>query len=217
MQQLEMKKRVVTLAIAGLAAATAIAWAPVQTSKTGPNTAIKLVVAPEGNTARYRVREQLVGVDLPNDAVGETNNVTGAIAFDAKGNLVVGESKIIVNVTDLKSDKARRDGYVKNRLLSTSEYPTVEFVPTQVRGVKFPLPKSGKQQIELTGNLTVRGVTRVTTWRGDISFDNGKVVGRIATTFTFDEFNMTKPKVPVVLSVEDSIKLEYDFTLLPAP
>ena len=31
--------------------------------------ALTLVVAPTGNTARSRVREQLVGVNLPNDAI----------------------------------------------------------------------------------------------------------------------------------------------------
>jgi len=30
-------------------------------------------LAPAGNEARYRVREQLAGVDLPNDAVGVTS------------------------------------------------------------------------------------------------------------------------------------------------
>ncbi|MGH7554390.1 MAG: hypothetical protein ACREMQ_15400, partial [Longimicrobiales bacterium] len=41
---------------------------------TAPNSArrIRLVTAPEGNEARYRVNEQLVGIDLPSDAVGTT-------------------------------------------------------------------------------------------------------------------------------------------------
>jgi hypothetical protein len=53
---------------------------------------LQLVVAPAGNEARYRIREQLVGVDLPNDAIGVTSDVTGGIAFDAAGNLVPGSS-----------------------------------------------------------------------------------------------------------------------------
>ena len=39
---------------------------------------LELVVAPDGNEVRYRVREQLVGLDLPNDAVGATSDVTGS-------------------------------------------------------------------------------------------------------------------------------------------
>src|SRR6188508_2154895 len=66
---------------------------------------LQLVVAPDGNEVRYRVREQLVGLDLPNDAVGATSDVTGGIAFDAKGNLVPASSRFVVDVATLKSDK----------------------------------------------------------------------------------------------------------------
>jgi polyisoprenoid-binding protein YceI len=176
----------------------------------------RLVIAPQGNEARYRVQEQLVGVNLPNDAVGKTSDISGVIAFDAKGNVIAAESKFVVNVTGLKSDKDRRDGYVQRRLLETDKHPAVTLVPTAVRGLTFPLPTSGKRTFELVGNLTVRGVTRATTWRGEATFEQGQIRGQTATVFTFAEFEMSKPRVPVVLSVEDTIKLEYDFTLIPA-
>jgi hypothetical protein len=44
--------------------------------------ALRFVVAPSGDEVRYRVREQLVGVDLPNDAVGETAELFWSIALD---------------------------------------------------------------------------------------------------------------------------------------
>src|SRR2546426_2033775 len=46
-----------------------------------PGAALRLVLAPAGNAARYRVRERLVGHDFPNDAVGETKSLSGAILF----------------------------------------------------------------------------------------------------------------------------------------
>ena len=191
----------------------AVVSTAVQPPRTTGAVAVKLTVAPQGNEARYRIREQLFGVDFPNDAVGVTNNITGAIALDAKGNVVPAESKIVVDVTGLKSDKDRRDGYVQRNTLQTTQYPTVVLVPTAVKGVKLPLPKIGTVNFELTGDLTVRGVTKPTTWRGQAKFENGKVTGNVATTFTFADFQMEKPKVRSVLSVEDDIKLEYDFTV----
>ena len=185
----------------------------VQTSPTTGAAAVKLTVAPQGNEARYRIREQLLGVDFPNDAVGATSNITGSVAFDAKGNVVPTESKIVVDVTGLKSDKDRRDGYVQRNTLQTAQHPTVVLVPTSVKGVKLPLPKSGTLDFELTGDLTVRGVTRPTIWRGQAKFENGKVTGNVTTTFTFADFQMEKPKVRSVLSVEDDIKLEYQYEL----
>ena len=60
-----------------------------------------LVVAADGNAARYRVREQLAGIDLPNDAVGETKDVSGSIGFDKSGNVIPEASRISVKVDSL--------------------------------------------------------------------------------------------------------------------
>ena len=176
---------------------------------------LQLVVSPEGNEARYRIREQLVGVDLPNDAVGATSDVSGGLAFDASGKLVPASSKFVVNVGTLKSDKDRRDGYVRNRVLETSQFPTVELTPTAISGLTLPMPTSGTRTFQLVGNLTVHGVTKPTTWSVNASFDKGRVNGTAETSFLFSDFALNQPRVPVVLSVADSIKLEYTFSLVP--
>jgi polyisoprenoid-binding protein YceI len=176
---------------------------------------LQLVVAPDGNEVRYRVREQLVGVDMPNDAVGVTSDVSGGIAFDASGKLVPASSKFVVKVSTLRSDRDRRDGYVRGRILETSQFPTVELAPTALQGLRLPTPTSGSKTFQVVGNLTVHGVTKPTTWTVDAKFDDGRVTGTAATTFLFSDFGLTQPRVPVVLSVADSIKLEYTFALVP--
>lgn len=176
---------------------------------------LRYVLAPEGNEARYFVREQLAGVNFPNDAIGVTKSMTGAIVVDGAGHIVPGDSKIVVNVTELKSDRDRRDGYVQRRTLETEKFPTVELVPREIRGLPSPLPDSGRASFDLLGDLTIKGVTRPTTWRVNASFRGKEIRGSASTGFTFDDFQMTKPSVSVVLSVADSIHLEYDFTLMP--
>jgi polyisoprenoid-binding protein YceI len=174
----------------------------------------RFVTAPEGNAARYRIREQLVGLDLPNDAVGETKAVTGAISADKSGKIISAESKFTVDVTNLVSDKDRRDGFVRRRVLQTEQYPTVTLVPTSISGLSLPLPASGSKTFELTGDLTVRGVTRPTTWKVTAQFAPTGMIGKAATSFTFKDFSIDQPRVPVVLSVADTIKLELDFSLV---
>jgi polyisoprenoid-binding protein YceI len=176
--------------------------------------ALRLVLASEGSSARYRVREQLMGHDFPNDAVGETKSLTGAIAFDANGKVIRDESKFTLDAGTFVSDQNRRDGYVRNRLLESEDYPTISLVPTEIRGVKLPLPKSGTAQIQMLGDLTVHGVTRPTTWNGTVQFNNAGVTGSASTVFTFEDIQMEQPRVPVLLSVADSIKLEIDFNLV---
>jgi polyisoprenoid-binding protein YceI len=190
----------------------AVAQGSAATSVKG--TAVRLVLAPTGNAARYRVREQLVGHNLPNDAVGETQKLTGAISIDSSGRVMRDASKFTVDAGSFVSDKNRRDGFVRGRLLAADEYPTIVFVPAAVTGVGVPLPTSGSRELVMTGDLTVRGVTRPTTWKGTAQFNNGGVVGSASTSFTFDDIQLEQPRVPVLLSVADTIKLEIDFNLV---
>ena len=174
---------------------------------------VRLQVAASGNEARYRVREQLAGFDLPNDAVGRSSAVTGVMVLDSAGRVVPADSRITVDVSGITSDRDRRDGYVRRRILETDSFPNVILRPTAVSGLPWPLPSSGSRTFTLTGDLTVKGVTRPTSWQVTAAFGGDTVTGLAATAFTFADFGLAQPRVPVVLSVGDTIRLEYDFTL----
>jgi polyisoprenoid-binding protein YceI len=74
----------------------------------------------------------------------------------------------------------------------------------------------GEYAFDLVGDLTVHGVTRPSTWHVKARLaPTGAVTGTATTSFTFGEFGMPIPKVAIVLSVDDLIKLEYDFALVP--
>ena len=184
-----------------------------EVAESGVGTPVVLELVPERSVARYRVREQLVSLDLPNDAVGETSDVSGQIALDGEGGVVQEASSIRVGVAGLTSDRDRRDGYLRNRLLRADEYPTVELRPTAMRGLPFPLPRSGTRTFEVVGDLTVLDVTRPTTWEVTATFDGDGARGSAVTRFSFDDFQLTQPRVPVVLSVADTIALEIDFAV----
>jgi polyisoprenoid-binding protein YceI len=176
---------------------------------------IHFTVAPSGNEARYRVREQLAGFDLPNDAIGATKDITGRIVIDPSGKVLRDSSKIVVHLTELKSDKTRRDNFLKTRTLETTKFPSVELVPVTFDGLAEPIPAGQSKTFSLVGDLTVRGVTRPTTWHVTARADGKDIVGTASTAFTFKDFNLDQPRVPVVLSVGDTIKLEYDFHFAP--
>jgi polyisoprenoid-binding protein YceI len=177
--------------------------------------AIHLQLADSGNEARYRVREQLARLNLPSGAIGKTSAVTGAIVINPDGSVVSDASKFVVDVTGLTSDEGRRDNFVKRNVLETGTYPTVEFVPRQAMGLPSPLPTSGDVSFQLAGDMTIHGVTRPTTWDVTATVTNGsELAGTATTAFKFADFGLNQPRVPVVLSVEDNIKLEIDFHLV---
>ena len=175
--------------------------------------AVRYDVVPEGSEVRYRVREQLVGLSFPNDAVGATGAVEGAIVLDAQGRLVPGQSRVTVDLRTLRSDEPRRDNYLRRNTLETERYPTVTFLPAEARGLPVPLPESGTVPFELAGDLTVKEVTRRVSWSATASFEGPRVAVRARTAFRFGDFGLRVPRVSVVLSVDDDIKLEADLVL----
>lgn len=177
---------------------------------------LRYTVAPDGNEARYRVREQLMHHDLPNDAVGKTDAITGGVTIAANGAVDTAASRITIDVSSLRSDRERRDGYVAHRTLETAQYPTVEFVPTSLSGATLPL-SSTEQSFDVAGNLTVHGVTKPTTWHVTAKSSGGDVTGTGWTKFTFADVQLAQPRVPILLSVADTIRLEYDFHLVRQP
>jgi len=166
-----------------------------------------------GTTADFKVREQLVGHDLPSDAIGKTSAVTGKIVLGADGKVDSTQSKFTVNLTTLKSDQPRRDGFIQRSTLDTAQYPTATFVPSSVTGLPSPLPASGKVTFQLVGDLTVHGVSHPMTWNVTATVNGNDISGQASTPFTFADFGMTPPKAGPVLSVNNNGTLELAFTL----
>jgi polyisoprenoid-binding protein YceI len=183
-------------------------------ARTGPT---RLVVAPSGNEARWRVRERLASFDFPNDAVGTTRDIGGAIVIGADGQPDSTASKITVNLTTLQSDRSMRDNYIKRRTLETDRFPTAVLVPTRFLRLRTPMPDTGTFTFEIVGNLTVHGVTKSTTWLVTAVGKDGGFAGTALTRVTFEDFAMAQPRVPILLSIEDEINLEYQFSFVPQP
>jgi polyisoprenoid-binding protein YceI len=196
---------------------TAPAVSPLATPSTpsaGPqSSAVRFVLVSEKSEARYRVREQLANVSLPSDAIGRTNDFTGTVVVKPDGTVVSSDSKFVVNLGTLTSDRSQRDNFIKRNVLQTDQYPTAVFVPTQVTGLPSPLPQSGAVSFKLTGDLTVHSVTKPVTWDVSGQVQGNEFTGQATTAFKFEDFNLTQPRVPVVLSVEDHIQLELDVDL----
>lgn len=181
-------------------------------AQAGPNTPIKLAVA-SGTQASYRVREQLAGINFPDDAVGGTDAVTGSLVLAPDGSIDSAQSKFTIDLQTLKSDQDMRDKYVKQRTLDTDKYPQVIFVPRKIEGVTFPLPMKGQSGFQLVGDMTVHGVTKEVTWNGYATFAPDGVAGRAMTSFDFSTFGLSKPQLARILSVDDKIQLELAFRL----
>lgn len=188
---------------------------PTQPVASGGDGGVTVAIG-DGTLARYVIGEQLANRDLPNDAIGETSNVSGSIVFDADGNVVPGESTLVVDVATLESDSGRRDNYLRGNSLQTNTYPEATLVVNEVIDLPWPLLDSGEATFMLIGDFTVRDVTKVTKWEVTAQF-GPEITGQAVAVFTFDYFEMSKPRLAFILSLDDEIRLEIDFVASVTP
>jgi polyisoprenoid-binding protein YceI len=174
--------------------------------------AIKLTIDSSASQASYHARETLVGNELPTDAVGTSKSVSGSIVFGPDGSLLPDQSQVSVDLSQLQSDEDRRDNLIKRQTLDTGHYPMATFVPRQVEGLPVPLPSSGQATFQLSGDLTVHGVTKPVTWQVTAQFAGSSVTGSATTAVKITDFGMTPPKAGPVLAIEDGLTLVLDFT-----
>jgi polyisoprenoid-binding protein YceI len=175
----------------------------------------RFTLAASGNQARFIVREHLMIMDAPNDAIGVTRAISGGIALTADGRIDPANSRIVVDLTTLTSDKENRDTWIKSHTLKTDSFPNAVFVPRQFSGAGT-LPLTGTIAVKLVGDLTVHGVTRPATWDVTLTAHGDEYTGSASTHIKFEDFGMDQPRLMIVISVVDDVKLEYDFHFLKA-
>ena len=159
--------------------------------------------------AGYRVGEELSGIGTT-EAVGRTPAVSGSLEI---AGLTAVAASVEVDLTTLVSDRPQRDGLVR-RALDTQQYPVARFELTApVTFEALPTPDEDAAQV-VGGAFTVHGVTHpvrvllTAAWIEDIIIVGGTFELR------FEDYGISPPRAPVVLSVEDvaTVELLLNFT-----
>jgi polyisoprenoid-binding protein YceI len=158
--------------------------------------------------ATVRVREQLVGVSLPSDAVLTATGAKGSFQLNADGTFASG-AKITFDLRTLSSDENGRDNFIKRDTLQVSQFPTAEFVPTKTGGLTLPLATSATFTFTLTGNMTIKGKTKEVTFDVTAKRDGSDLTATATAnpSWKFGDFGMSAPVSPLrVLNVTDEIR-----------
>lgn len=202
---------------ASVAVAPSPTAAPTAAATTAAPTATAAAAAPawtvsDTSKATVTVREQLVGINFPSDAVLVAKGAKGGFTLNDNGTFA-SDSKITFDITSLTSDQPQRDQFVKQTVLGIRQFPTATFVPTKVTALTLPLPASGTFTFTLAGKLTIHGVDKDVTFGVKATRAGGDLTATATAdpTIKFGDFGMPLPAAPGrVLSVVDEVKLVID-------
>jgi polyisoprenoid-binding protein YceI len=167
-----------------------------------------------GSEAGYRVREKLSRLPAQSDAVGRTTAVTGGMTVAASGDrLVARDLRVEVDVSKLRSDESRRDNRIRTAGLETDRFPTATFVSTGEVVVPADAASGKTFTADVTGDLTVHGVTRRVTIPVEGRLDAGslQVVG--SYKFPMSMFGIDPPNVGGVVTVDSDATLEFKIVM----
>ncbi|MFC4628695.1 YceI family protein [Promicromonospora alba] len=161
----------------------------------------------DGSFAGYRLDEVLNGEDVT--VTGRTEDVTGSVTV---ADAAITEANIEVDMASVATDEAPRDAYFRDTALQVGEFPTATFELTEPATIE-----EGATSVELTGDLTVHGVTQPATFEAEVAGDAAsgdpvQVIGSIPITFA--DFDVEAPSLGFV-TVEDEGSIEFSLQLQP--
>ncbi len=154
---------------------------------------------------QYRVKEQFAGAVIETDATGRTNDVTASMTINGT---TVSEVNVGANLVGLRSDKERRDSYIRDNGLQSHEFPIATFMSTQPITLAQAPQKGEKITTNATGRLTLHGITKSVTFAVQGRWDGTtvQVVGTLPIRFA--DYGITPPNIGGFVSVGGSGTIE---------
>ena len=161
----------------------------------------------EGSEATFTVNEKLARLELPNDAVMRTGDLSGNVYLDGQA------SVIEINLHSLTSDQSRRDGYVRDRMFPND--PVATFTVPDLGPLPEPIAVGEPITRQVEGQLSIRGITKPVTFEVVARLDPEALFILGTTSFTWDELEIPPPNIPSRIQVKDEVRVEVLLSAVP--
>ena len=166
---------------------------------------------PEETEARFVINEVLQG--NPKTVVGISNSVSGEIRLDIQDPSASALEEIRIASDSFLTDSSLRDGAIKRFILQSDEFAFISFKPISIEGLPQSVELKEQVMLILTGELTIRDVTRTVQFEADVKVvQENRLEGYAAAGISRSDFNLSIPEVPQVAQVDDQVLLEFEFT-----
>lgn len=170
----------------------------------------RFVIVPSESSARYRVGETFFTNNRFNVAVGTTRAISGEIFVDRRRLANSRLGLVVVDISQLTSDQARRDRAIRDRWLESARYPRAEFRVDRIEGLPESYREGETVPVTLHGRLTVREVERPVTFVGSMVLAGDTLRGTATTTIRMTDFGFDPPSILGMLRAENEVQIEVD-------
>ncbi len=187
-------------------------------SEAAPAGVRTFVVVPEESQASYVVDEEFfagaldkLGIEAGNNVVvGTTPGVSGEIQLNLEASDPLESAHFSVDMTGLKTDQDRRDGWLQENAIETDSYPQATFAATSVEGLPANINEGEAINFQLVGDLTVRDVTNSVTFDVTAVLEGDTLQGTAVLPLMLTDFGIAPPDFANTLTVADAFRIEVE-------
>jgi polyisoprenoid-binding protein YceI len=116
-----------------------------------------------------------------------------------------------VDISQFTSDSARRDNAIRERFLESNRFPIATFIPNQVEGVPQDYQEGQQIEIQVSGDLTVRDVTKPVTFDVTLEGSGDTITGEATTMILMSDFGFGPISIGGILNTEDEVVVHFRF------
>ncbi|MBK5288545.1 MAG: YceI family protein [Acidimicrobiia bacterium] len=158
---------------------------------------------------QYRIGETLASGLVDNTATGKSTEVTGSLTINGTE---VSDISVTANMAALKSDKSFRDTALQSRGLETDTFKDATFAATKPVTLATAPAKGATVSVDVTGDLTLHGVTKSVTipLQGRWDGKQVQVIGELDIVLA--DYGITAPSGGQIARIDDSGTLELQLT-----
>jgi polyisoprenoid-binding protein YceI len=173
-------------------------------------------IVQDESEARFIIMEDLFGERTT--VTGRTDEVAADIVVDFGNPQLSQLGTVRINMRTLNTGNENRNRSLRARILQSAqdEFEFAQFAPTSITGLPdTPVAIGDTLTFQVTGDLTVRDVTRSVTFDAEVTVvSEDRLEGLATAMVTYPEFNLVIPSAPGVANVTEDVTLQIEFVAL---
>jgi polyisoprenoid-binding protein YceI len=124
----------------------------------------------------------------------------------------LGENSFIVKMNTLTTDQSRRDTWIREDGPRFNDFPIASFKATAIEGAPGAYNEGDEVSFKLSGDLTVREVTKPATFEVTARLVGDTLTGTATTRLLMSDFGIEPPNFANTLTVADEFGIEVQIT-----